>query len=90
MLNAVRLPWREKAVHLGHTLHQDLTLDADVKEKRARFIAKSVEVRSQFSFAAPAETLKAVQILACDAYGSVQRRLQCTHKLTTLVQVPGR
>ena len=52
MLNAVRLPWREKAVHLGHTLHQDLTLDADVKEKRARFIAKSVEVRSQFSFAA--------------------------------------
>ena len=39
-------------MHLGHTLHQDLTMEADVKEKRARFIAKSVEVRSQFAFAA--------------------------------------
>ena len=75
VLNGVRLPWREKAVHLGHTLHQDLTLDADVKEKRARFIAKSVEVRSQFAFAAPPQILKAVQILACDAYGSMLWRL---------------
>ena len=52
MLNGVRLPWREKAVYLGHTLHQDLTMEADMKEKRARFIAKSLEVRSQFAFAA--------------------------------------
>ena len=75
VLNGVRLPWREKAVHLGHTLHQDLGMDADVKEKRARFIARSVEVRSQFAFAAPPQILKAVQILACDAYGSMLWRL---------------
>ena len=75
VLNGVRLPWKEKAVHLGHTLHQDLTSDSDVKEKRARFIAKSVEVRSQFAFAAPPQILKAVQILACDAYGSMLWRL---------------
>ena len=75
VLNGVRLPWREKAVHLGHTLHQDLTLNADAKEKRARFIAKSVEVRSQFAFAAPPQILKAVQVLACDAYGSMLWRL---------------
>ena len=75
VLNGVRLPWREKAVHLGHTLHQDLTLDADAKEKRAQFIAKSVEVRSQFAFAAPKQILKAVQILASDAYGSMLWRL---------------
>ena len=71
VLNGVKLPWREKAVHLGHTLHQDLTMDADGKEKRAKFIARSVEVRSQFAFAAPTQILKAVQILACDAYGSM-------------------
>ena len=75
VLNGVRLPWREKAVHLGHTLHQDLTLNADAKEKRARFIAKSVEVRSQFAFAAPPQILKAVQVLACNSYGSMLWRL---------------
>ena len=75
VLNGVRLPWREKAVHLGHTLHQDLTLNADAQEKRARFISKSVEVRSQFAFAAPPQILKAVQVLACDAYGSMLWRL---------------
>ena len=75
VLNGVRLPWREKAVHLGHTLSQDLSMESDAKEKRARFIARSVEVRSEFGFAAPPQILKAVQILACDAYGSMLWRL---------------
>ena len=44
-LNGVQLSWRERAVHLGHTLQQDLTMDADAKEKRAKFISRSVEVR---------------------------------------------
>ena len=35
VLNGVRLPWREKAVHLGHTLHQDLSMDSDAKENWA-------------------------------------------------------
>ena len=75
VLDGVKLPWKEKAVHLGHTLHQDLTMDADAKEKRARFIARSVDVRGQFAFAAPPQILRAVQVLACDAYGSMLWRL---------------
>ena len=74
-LNGVKLPWRESAVHLGHVLHQDLTWGADAKEKRAKFISSSLEVRSQFAYAAPLQTLKAVRILTCDAYGSVLWRL---------------
>ena len=62
-------------MHLGHLLHQDLTWAADAKEKRGKFISRSVEVRSQFAFAAPLQTLKAVRILTCDAYGSVLWRL---------------
>ena len=61
--------------HLGHTLHQDLTMDADAKVRRAAFIGRSLEVRSQFGFAAPPQILTAVRILACDAYGSVLWRL---------------
>ena len=74
-LNGVVLPWVQSAVHLGHTLHQDLTMTADAAVRRARFISSSVEVRSQFSFATPAQILRAVKDLSCDAYGSVLWRL---------------
>ena len=53
LLNGVVLPWRKKAVHLGHTLHQDLTMDSDAAERKAQFISSSVEVREQFAFCAP-------------------------------------
>ena len=74
-LNGVELPWKESAVHLGHTLHQDLTFKADARVRRAAFIASSVEVRNEFAFAAPAQILKAVRILCCSAYGAVLWRL---------------
>ena len=70
-----RLPWVENAVHLGHNLHQSLSMDTDVKKRRAMFISRSVEVRGQFSFAVPEQVLKAVQIFCCDAYGSPLWRL---------------
>ena len=75
VLNGVTLPWRESAIHLGHTLHQDLTFNLDATVRRATFISRSVEVRSQFSFAAPSQILMAVRLLCCDSYGSVLWRL---------------
>ena len=42
VLNGVTLPWRETAVHLGHTLHQDLTFNTDDTVRRAIFINRSV------------------------------------------------
>ena len=75
LLNGVVLPWRTSAVHLGHTLHQDLTFQADAAQRRAGFISSSLEVREQFSFAQPAQILKAVRMLSCHAYGSVLWRL---------------
>ena len=74
-LNGVVLPWRESAVHLGHTLQASLSFSADAGVRRAAFISRSVEVRSQFAFAQPAQILKAVKTLCCDAYGSVLWRL---------------
>ena len=64
------LPWVESALHLGHMLHQSLSMEHDVKIRRAGFIAKSVEVREQLGFAPPAQVLHAVQVYCCDAYGS--------------------
>ena len=75
MLHGKKLPWVESANHLGHNLHCSLSMDQDVKIRRALFISRSVEVREQFSFAPPSQVLQAVQILCCDAYGSPLWRL---------------
>ena len=44
-LDGKDLPWVVTADHLGHTLHQLVTMDQDAKIKRAKFIDKSVEIR---------------------------------------------
>ena len=65
------LPWVEHAEHLGHTLHQSVTMDKDCIRARAKFIDKSVDVRQEFYFATQDMTLKMVQVLCCDGYGSM-------------------
>ena len=61
----------ESAEHLGHTLHQSVTMDKDCLRARARFIDKTVEVREKFAFAHPSQTIKMVKTLCCDGYGSM-------------------
>ena len=69
-LDGKSLPWVQHALHLGHTLHQTVSMDKDCHGARAAFIAKSVDAREQFAFAKPQQVMKMVQILCCDAYGS--------------------
>ena len=75
-LDGKDLPWVEHAEHLGHTLHQSVTMDMDCHRARAKFINKSVDTREQFYFAKPHQQLKMVQILCCDGYGSMLWDLQ--------------
>ena len=65
------LPWVDGAVHLGHELHESGLMDHDVVVKRAQFIDKSVEVRTMFEWAAPAEVLQAMKTYCSDLYGSM-------------------
>ena len=65
------LPWVASADHLGHVLHQSGTMDQDAAVKRARFIDKIVGLRESFYFAFPEQAMRAVQVFACDAYGSM-------------------
>ena len=65
------LPWVASAEHLGHTLHKDCTMDLDAKIKRGRFIEKTCELRETFDFAHPEQVIKAAQVYASDAYGSM-------------------
>ena len=75
-LDGKDLPWVEHADHLGHRLHQSVTMDMDCNRARAAFIDKTVEVRDKFSFAHPWQQLKMVQILCCDGYGIMLWDLQ--------------
>ena len=51
-------------------------MDTDTRQKRAAFIDRSLQVREQFSFAHPMETLRAVNIYCCDHYGGMLWDLQ--------------
>ena len=53
ILNGEKLPWEVTGEHLGHILHQDGTMDQDVKVRRARYIDRSVELREKMNFAGP-------------------------------------
>ena len=70
-LDGKDLPWVQQADHLGHILHQTVTMDKDCHRARAKFIDKNVDIREQFAFAHPDQIIKMVQILCCDAYGSM-------------------
>ena len=69
MLNGQELPWVESATHLGHELHESGTMELDASMKRAQFIDKSVEVRTMFHWAAPAEILQALKTYCSAFYG---------------------
>ena len=65
------LPLVKSAVYLGHELHESGTMDHDAVVKRAKFIDRSVEVRSMFSWAAPADILKVLKTYCSAFYGSM-------------------
>ena len=64
-----KLPWVERAVHLGHTLTSDGSMSQDTREKVAEFIDKSVKLRETFEFAESNMQVKALEKYATSAYG---------------------
>ena len=71
ILDGKELPWVEQADHLGHVLHQSVTMEKDCQRGRARFIDKTVDIREQFHFAHPSQVVQMAQVLCCDGYGSM-------------------
>ena len=70
-LYGVDLPWVKSAVHLGHELTEDCTMEEDMKVKRADFISQSTDVREMFKFAQPNQVLQAVRTYCCSMYGAM-------------------
>ena len=70
-LNGEALPWVETVEHLGHTLHESMSMDTDVSRAKNRFMARCNDVRDNLYFCHPSQKMKAIQIYCCDGYGSM-------------------
>ena len=64
------LPYVKQAEHLGNMLTERGDMEHDAVIKRAKFIQSSVEIRTLFNFAAPAELMKALKVHCTSFYGS--------------------
>ena len=69
-LNGDDLPWKESAKHIGNTLHQDGTMDADIRVKRAAFINTSMNMNNEFCFIKPDQQVKLLYIYNSHFSGS--------------------
>ena len=65
------LPWVTKVDHLGHTLQQSLSMDADSSRARASFMSRASDIRDNLYFAHPEQRIRAINLYCCDAYGSM-------------------
>ena len=65
-----KLPWVDRALHLGHVLTTKGTMEQDGREKLAELIDCSVKTRETFSFAHPVEKITAIERYCSSAYGS--------------------
>ena len=69
-LNGRDRPWVISADHLGHTFHQSGSMDQDIRVKLARYIDRTMEIRTAFSWDHQNQVLKTGEIYGGDHYGS--------------------
>ena len=70
-LDGKDLPWVQQVNHLGHLLHQSLSMSSDIIRARAMFMTKASDIREKLSFAHPDQKMKAIQLYCCNAYGAM-------------------
>ena len=70
-LSGIDLPWVTRANHLGHTLHEDCTMEEDARAKRMAFITDSTDIRDMFAWAHPMQVLQAIRVYTTSFYGSM-------------------
>ena len=74
-----QLPWVEKFVHLGMTLtNQKNILDKDMSIKKARYVARNIELNQEFHFASFETKIKINELYNSSWFGSVMYMLYGT------------
>ena len=62
MLNNDPLPWKTSAKHIGCLLHEDGTMDSDIKVKRGIFINNCTSMNNEYCFIKPDEQVKLLHL----------------------------
>ena len=71
-----KLPWVDKVVHLGMTLtNTSDIINTDMNIKKARYVARSIELNQEFHFATSETKLKINELYNYSWYGSVLYKL---------------
>ena len=71
-----QLPWVDKIVHLGMTItNESNILETDMRMKKARYVARNVELNQEFYFSAPETKLKINNIYNSSWFGSTLYKL---------------
>ena len=65
-----KLPWVATAVHVGNTLHEDGTMNQDIKVKRAQFINDVQNIQQEFYKSHPEVQSKLTSLYCSSCYGS--------------------
>ena len=76
MLNGEPLPWVPVCEHLGHKLHESLTMDSDISRAKATFKDRAADVRERLYFSHPTQKAQAIQVFASSNYGAMLWDLQ--------------
>ena len=72
------LPWVDRILHLGNCLTEDVHIvHDDMNIKKARYIAKTIEINQEFYFSAAETRLKINDIYNSSWFGSVVWNLFC-------------
>ena len=70
-LDGKQLPWVQKTEHLGHILHQNLSMESDSYRAKASFMTRSSDCRDSLHFAESEQRVQAIQLYCSDAYGAL-------------------
>ena len=70
-LNGKALPWVDRVQHLGHTLHESISMDFDTTRAKTSFMSRANDLRDKLYFCHPSSKMKAIELYCCDAYGSM-------------------
>ena len=70
ILNNDPLPWKEKAKHIGNYLHENGTMEADSKVKRAEFIDNCMNLNNEFEFLDPHSQVRLLNLYNSHFTGS--------------------
>ena len=76
MLNGKALPYVQKLDHLGHVLHQSMSMEHDSIRAKSSFKRRANDIRDQLHFCSPNQKVTAINLYCTDAYGVLLYDLQ--------------